>query len=154
MLIQVPQGFGNNDPGYMTPGGSLNCSKASNHHMIHQKMDITSKPWLPIVTKLKRICRQGVSQIRSGTIQGSAAATRHPFSSPEKESAQDVIEMFRFFTLYSYSDTPVANEQRRTSLDSGIKKRMTVGGWARLPGGAGRRSWVWRVVWACRRKLH
>jgi hypothetical protein len=86
--------------------GSLNCSKASNHHMIHQKMDITSKPWLPIVTKLKRICRQGVSQIRSGTIQGSAAATRHPFSSPGKESAQDAIEMFRLFTLYSYSDTP------------------------------------------------
>jgi hypothetical protein len=138
MLIQVPQGFGNNDPGYMTPGGSLNCSKASNHHMIHQKMDITSKPWLPIVTKLKRICRQGVSQIRSGTIQGSAAATRHPFSSPEKESAQDAIEMFRLFTLYSYSDTPVANEQRRTSLDNGIKKRMMVGGWARLPGGTGK----------------
>jgi hypothetical protein len=92
--------------------GSLNCSKALNHHMImsepsHQKMDITSKPWLPIVTKLKRIfvgkvCPRSATG-RSKTVPPPHAALSHL---RKKNPPKTLSKCFAFFTLYSYSNMP------------------------------------------------
>ena len=63
-----------------------------------------------------------VSQIRSGMIQSSASiAVRHPFSFPEKGPAQGAIEMFRLFTLYSYSDIPGLMSRGEAYLMMGSK---------------------------------
>ena len=66
-------------------------------------------------------------EIRNGTIQGSVSPPRRPFFHLRiKNPPKTLRKCFAFHALFPKRHT-WANEQRQSSLDDGIKKRMTIG---------------------------